>query len=138
MNTTTGQWVHNPFRVRPAEAKIEANSQMSFTVDFAPFEPDQYFFQQAQCFATLNNGALSKNKRLIAQEEQKQAKQQRAMGGSLTKAKTLLGSMKRSKFEEAVNEDIDPPLCMNFRFVGHSFPPGSQPFIPMIQMNPSS
>ena len=44
MNTTTGQWVHNPFRVRPAEARIDASSQMSFTVDFAPFEPDQYFF----------------------------------------------------------------------------------------------
>lgn len=69
MNTTTGQWVKNPFRVRPAEAKIEANSQAGFTVDFAPFEPDQYFFQQAQCYVSLNNGALSKNKRLIAQEE---------------------------------------------------------------------
>lgn len=138
MNTTTGQWVKNPFRVRPAEAKIEANSQMGFSVDFAPFEPDQYFFQQAQCFVTLNNGALSKNKRLIAQEEQKQAKQQRAMGGSLTKTKTLLGSMKRNKYEGAVNEDIDPPLCLNLRFVGHSFPPGSQPFIPMIKLNPSS
>lgn len=61
-----------------------------------------------------------------------------AMGGSLTKTKTLLGSMKRSKFEEAVNEDIDPPLCLNLRFVGHSFPPGSQPFIPMIKLNPVS
>jgi hypothetical protein len=69
MNTTTNQWVNNPFRVRPAEAKIEANSQMNFTVDFAPFEPDQYFFQQAQCFVTINNGAHSKNKRLIAQEQ---------------------------------------------------------------------
>jgi hypothetical protein len=138
MNTTTGKWVSNPFRVRPAEAKIEANSQTGFTVDFAPYEPDQYFFQQAQCFVTLNNGALSKNKRLIAQEEQKQAKQKRAAGGSLTQTKTLLGSMKRSKYEDAVNEDIDPPLCLNLRFVGHSFPPGSQPFIPMIKLNPSS
>ena len=51
-------------------------------------------------------------------------------------AKTLLGSIKKSKFEDAMNEDIDPPVCMSIRLVGHSFPPGSQPFIPMIKMSP--
>lgn len=55
---------------------------------------------------------------------------------SMSKNKTLLGSMKRSKFEDAMNEDIDPPICMNIRLVGHSFPPGSQPFIPMVKLNP--
>jgi hypothetical protein len=44
---------------------------------------------------------------------------------SMSKNKTLLGSMKRNKFEDAMNEDIDPPVCMNVRLVGHSFPPGS-------------
>lgn len=44
MNTTTGQWVKNPFRVSPSEARIEANSDMPFSVDFAPYVPDQYFF----------------------------------------------------------------------------------------------
>ena len=51
-------------------------------------------------------------------------------------AKTLLGSIKKSKFEDAMNEDIDPPVCLNVRLVGHSFPPGSQPFIPMIKLSP--
>ena len=69
MNRTTGQWVKNPFRVRPANAKIEANSSMNFQCEFAPYEPDQYFFQTAQCFVTLQNGGMSKNKRLLAQEE---------------------------------------------------------------------
>ena len=50
--------------------------------------------------------------------------------------KTLLGSMKKSKFEDAIGEDMDPTICMNVRMVGHSFPPGSQPFIPMIKMSP--
>lgn len=54
----------------------------------------------------------------------------------MTKAKTLLGSIKKSKYEDALNEDIDPPLCFNLRMVGHSFPPGSQPFIPMVSMSP--
>jgi hypothetical protein len=33
--------------------------------------------------------------------------------------------MKKSKYEEAINEDIDPTLCINIRMVGHSFAPGS-------------
>jgi len=71
LNHTTGQWVKNPYRVRPENAKVEADSQMDFDVEFAPYEPDQYFFQVAQCFIQPNNGALSKNKRLIAQEAQR-------------------------------------------------------------------
>lgn len=39
--------------------------------------------------------------------------------------KTLLSSLKKTKFEEALNEDLDPPTCLNLRLVGHSFPPGS-------------
>ena len=88
----------------------------------------------AQCFVTLVNGGLSKNKRLLAQEEQKKRKMQKS---GMSKTKTLLGSIKKSKYEDAMNEDIDPPLCMNIRMVGHSFPPGSQAFIPMIKLNPS-
>lgn len=46
--------------------------------------------------------------------------------------------MKKTKFEEALNEDLDPPSVLNLRLVGHSFPPGSQPFIPMIKISPSN
>ena len=42
-----------------------------------------------------------------------------------TVGKTLLSTMKKTKFEEALNEDLDPPTCLNIRLVGHSFPPGS-------------
>ncbi len=52
--------------------------------------------------------------------------------------KTLLSSMKKTKFEEAFNEEIDPPTCLSMRLVGHSFPPGSQPFIPMVKISPSN
>jgi len=55
----------------------------------------------------------------------------------MTKTKTLLGSIKKSKYEDAMCEDIDPPVCYNVRMVGHSFPPGSQPFIPMVKMSPN-
>jgi hypothetical protein len=46
--------------------------------------------------------------------------------------------MKKNKFEEALNEELDPPTCLNVRLVGHSFPPGSQPFIPMVKISPSN
>jgi len=42
--------------------------------------------------------------------------------------------MKNRKYEDFSQEDVDPPQCMNVRLVGHSFPPGSQPFIPMIKI----
>ena len=133
-NKTQNKWVKNPFRIRPERQRIEANSTFNFSAEFAPYEPDQYFFQIAQCHIQLNNGALSKNKRLIAQQEQKEARMNKS--STMTKTKTLLGSIKKSKFEDAMNEDIDPPICMNVRMVGHSFPPGSQPFIPMVKINP--
>jgi hypothetical protein len=56
---------------------------------------------------------------------------------TMSKTKTLLGSIKKSKWEDAQNEEIDPPICINIRLVGHSFPPGSQPFIPMVKLNPN-
>ena len=47
LNQTTGKWVKNPFNVTPAVYEIPAKSTGVFNVDFAPFEPDSYFFQLA-------------------------------------------------------------------------------------------
>lgn len=33
------------------------------------------------------------------------------------------------------NEEIDPPICSSIRLCGHSFAPGSQPFIPMVKLS---
>ena len=82
----------------------------------------------------MKNGAMSKNKMALAAEEMKKSKMNKS--STMTKTKTLLGSIKKSKYEDALNEEIDPPLCFNVRMVGHSFPPGSQVFIPMVQLNP--
>jgi hypothetical protein len=57
---------------------------------------------------------------------------------SKTAGKTLLSSIKKTKFEEALHEELDPPTVINLRLVGHSFPPGSQPFIPMVKIAPSN
>ena len=46
-NPTTGQWVKNPFKMRPDNAQIAPGTTMTFNAEFAPHEPDQYFFQTA-------------------------------------------------------------------------------------------
>ena len=44
LNKTTGQFVKNPFKVLPAQKEIGANQSFVFNTDFAPYEPDSYFF----------------------------------------------------------------------------------------------
>jgi len=59
---TTGKKIRNPFNVTPVCMEIPANGQQNFAVDFAPYEPDSYFFQIAQCFVHLLNGNEFKTK----------------------------------------------------------------------------
>jgi len=40
LNKTTGQWVKNPFRIKPEQQRIEAHGSHTFSVEFAPYEPD--------------------------------------------------------------------------------------------------
>ena len=56
----------------------------------------------------------------------------------LTATKTLLGSMKGNRYADFTGEKLDPPIAMNLRLSGHSFAPGSQPFIPMIKLSNKS
>lgn len=96
---------------------------------FKPFEPDYYFFQILQCFVYLWNGNENKLRKQEDGDNPQGVK-------SITK-RQMLRSTKVSKFEESLTEEIDPPLCLNLRAIGHSFNPGSQPFIPMTKFLPS-
>jgi hypothetical protein len=86
----------------------------------------------AQCFVQLVNGGTGKTKRMEL------GKTGASGATSKTAGKTLLSSIKKTKFEEALHEELDPPTVLNLRLVGHSFPPGSQPFIPMVKIAPSN
>ncbi len=118
-SNSTGTIVENPFKVSPAQAVIQSNSSLNFNVRFGPYEPDSYFFQIAQCFVQLINGAQNKTKKMALAASGMQTITSKTAG------KTLLSSLKKTKFEEAVNEELDPPTCLSVRLVGHSFPPGS-------------
>jgi len=133
LDETSGKWVKNPFNVTPAIMEIPAKSQAVFNVDFAPYGPDSYFFQLAQCFVTLLNGNQGKTKKLMTTGNF--GTSQRTMKSAKTQTKTLLGSKSKSKYLDFTNEEVDPPVCSVIRFSGHSFAPGSQPFIPMIKMS---
>ena len=66
LNKTTGMMVKNPFKVLPVQKEIGPNASFVFNVDFAPYEPDSYFFQIAQCFITLKNGNHARMKQLVS------------------------------------------------------------------------
>ena len=128
-----GELVDNPFRISPAQQIIPPNSSFAFQVRFGPYEPDSYFFQTAQCFVQLFNGTENKLRKLETQAKFSN------LTGSNSMRKSLMGTTRKTnKFEDALNEEIDPPLCLALRMVGHSFPPGSQPFIPMVRVSPSN
>jgi hypothetical protein len=80
-----------------------------------------------QCFVYLHNGNENKIRKIVGDDMRGAAGLTKTIG---SQARNSLG---KSKFEDALNEEIDPPLCMTVRSVGHSFSPGSQPFIPMIK-----
>jgi len=56
LDSKSGKMVKNPFRVNPVCAEIPAGENRVFDAEFAPYEPDSYFFQIAQCFISLKNG----------------------------------------------------------------------------------
>ena len=85
LNKTTNTLVKNPFKVLPAKQEVQANSTFIFNVDFAPYEPDSYFFQIAQCFITLKNGNHNRMKQMAGNA---------TMGGS--QSITKQGTMKKS------------------------------------------
>jgi hypothetical protein len=47
----------------------------------------------------------------------------------------LLGASKTSKYADYTSEEIEPPVYINLPLGGHSFAPGSQPFIPMVKLS---
>jgi hypothetical protein len=44
MDSKSGKMVKNPFRVNPACSEIPAGENRAFDAEFAPYEPDSYFF----------------------------------------------------------------------------------------------
>jgi hypothetical protein len=81
---------------------------------------------EGQAFLLLNGNENKVKKPLNAGKENATV--------NLGKTKTLM-SMKSTRFQDFSGEMLDPPIVMNLRLSGHSFAPGSQPFIPMVKLS---
>lgn len=128
VTNSQGDTVKNPFTIDTLTTTIDAKSKRSFDVKFKPFEPDYYFFQVLQCFVFLCNGTEHKMRREDGDNPQ---------GVKTLTKRSMMRTTKVSKFEESMSEEIFPPLCLNLRTIGHSFNPGTQPFIPMVKFLPT-
>lgn len=124
-----GESVKNPFSFDQMTTTIEAKSSKDFEVKFKPFEPDYYFFQVLQGYVYFYNGNENKLRKNEDGDNPQGAK-------TLTK-RSMIRTTKVSRFEESMSEEVDPPLCLNLRAIGHSFSPGTQPFIPMVKFLPN-
>ena len=56
---------------------------------------------------------------------------------TLTRTALTLSKYKK-KGPIDISEEVEPPMVLTIPTVGHSFPAGSQPFLPMLEVNPSN
>ena len=148
------------FIVQPEEKLIEKKGTAEFKVYFKPNKPEYYFYCDMPCLGTIvtakttaitaKNGkesikAINKMKltetgrELVTQSVDFSSKKPSRVFKS-----TLLQSMSISKKQnilDKINRDdlyIDPPVPIKLSMVGHSFPPGTQIFMPMFEMTPKT
>ena len=119
------------FNVSPKITHLKPGTSQVFTVTFRPVKSSYYFFQCLQLFAIKYNSNLTE--RMIED----------------AKNKTISGQQKSNIFQidsfnqtmkskiSYIADELFPSLYASIRCVGHSFNSNSQPFIPMIDVNPN-
>lgn len=116
------------FNVHPPMAHIKPGGSHIFSVTFRPIKNSYYFFQCLQLFATKFNTKLTE--KLLEDAKNKSFQQ-----NNTSKLESFHQTQK-SKLS-FVSDEMFPTLYANIRCVGHSFNENSQPFIPMIDVNPN-
>ena len=122
------------FYVTPEHVEIPTGGECKFKVKFKPVEQALYFFQKLECYVIRKTGNENKM-RVLDVEDPTTVK----AGDMMTR--TQLISMKTTKSMTkmiATQSDIEPPICLDIPAIGHSFEPGSQPFLPMLDILPSN
>lgn len=86
-----------------------------------------------QCYAFRKTGYENKLRQIETSDPTKKGLHEVTQ----TRASLTLNKYKyKAKVEVA--EEVEPPMCLCIPTVGHSFPPGSQPFLPMLELSPSN
>ena len=153
------------FFTTPEEKIIPAKSSSEFKVYFKPNKSEFYFFSDLPCQASFltikekKNNTLSLTKKLIKGYKVKNrqqlndinTKQLSNFGKEIINKSVLLNQTQRNNNNLILNKSLeinklvnnlksteyfDPPYSINISLVGHSFPPGTQIFMPMYELNP--
>ena len=154
------------FFTQPEEQIIQSQSSAEFKVYFKPNKKEYYFYENLQCQATILNNSIgsymtinqknrllniNKNKltnfgKLMAskQSEIKNAFYNEAKKSSLINSYTMYTKNDSKNFENTFSQNkfintkptIEPPISLYISMVGHSFPPGTQIFMPMFEFSP--
>ena len=112
---------------------IPKKSEKSFRVVFEPSEAHVYYFQRLQCYAFRKTGYENR----LRQIETVDPTRKKLNEVTMSRTSQSLEKYKR-KTKVEVAEKVEPPMCLCMPTVGHSFPPGSQPFLPMLELSPSN
>ena len=154
------------FFTTPEEKIIPAKSSEEFKVYFKPNKSEYYFYSDLPCQASFISSKEKKNntllitKKIIKGYNSKTRQQLSDINKSqlsdfgkeiINQSLVLNPKSQRNKLNPTVNKSLDinkfqnslynndyfdPPINLNISLVGHSFPPGTQIFMPMYELNP--
>jgi hypothetical protein len=140
--------VNSVFTVVPEEVIVNKRGSYDFKVYFSPSKPEYYFFSQLTCLGVVINSSLvGENNIDIGGNNSTQL---RSLKGLISNsALNLMNTGKQindNKLGNQVNSPpkkenekvvvIDPPIPLKISVVGHSFPPSTQIYIPMAEVDP--
>ena len=111
------------FSVNPQSANLRPGESYNFMVNFRPTHRSAFFFQKLQAIAVNYEENLSEFLSGASMRMRKRKLKE------LSKQGTSLEGAKGFSF---------PPVMISTNCVGHSFAPGNQPFIPMIDVLPGT
>ena len=121
------------YLVNPVSFDMPKQSEKIIKIFFAPSETNVYYFHRLQCYAFRKTGFENKFRQIDTEDPTKR----NTHDVTLTRTTLTLSKYKKKTAIE-VAEEVEPPMCLTLPVVGHSFPPGSQPFLPMLEFTPSN
>jgi hypothetical protein len=119
------------FVVIPEEAVVAPKGRAEFKVYFKPNKPEFYFFAHLTCLGIL---LTEYDKKEISNKANDLIKGKNNSTNVLMMKSSF---MKTYQTNEKVFEYFDPPVPLKVFVVGHSFPPGIQIFMPMMEIVPN-
>lgn len=159
--------VNSVFSVVPEEIIVNKRGSYDFKVFFNPIKPEYYFFAQLTCLGILLNQNLLGTNNIDLSNNSNNMNQLKSLKGLISNsALNLINNPNKSLKENNVSKlsktnnskinnllissssglgensskqpIMDPPIPLKISVVGHSFPPSTQIYIPMAEVEPKN